>query len=181
MDARLRQRLIGALVLTAVAIVILPILLDGTAEDRQQVVARIPDAPDVSVTRISVSEVREKMKAMERASAAQMPLEVEDKQEYEQDFTLDQNSLPVSWSLQVGSFEKEDNATSLRKKLRDANYTSYIIHARTSEANVYRVFVGPMLSKSELVSIAADIESSFDLKGDIVRYQVEEDAGQLGG
>jgi len=181
MDSRLKQRLIGALVLTAVAIVIVPTLLDGSAEDRERVIASIPDAPVIPVETMSVQEIRRRMEAMERASAAQMPTEVVDENEYEEDFTLDKNSLPVSWSLQLASFEVKNNATALREKLRQANHHSYVIHSKTSEGELYRVFIGPMIKKSALVELASDIEKQFKLKGQVVRYRIEDDAGQVGG
>lgn len=175
--------MVGAFVLITLAIIILPMLLDGSAESRERLIATIPEAPGIELKRISIKDLKQQMERMERASATQLPIEEVDEDAYENEtgFTLDRNSLPVSWSLQLGSFQSQENATNLRAKLRSANYHSYILHADTSKGETWRVFVGPMLKKSALTEVGEKIEDSFKLKGQVVRYRIEDDAGQLGG
>ena len=184
MDARLKQRVVGALVLTMLAIIILPMLLDGSAEDRARVAASIPERPKIEMKKLSVQDIRRQMERSEQTSAAALPTEVVDEDSYDEveiDFGLDKNKLPISWSLQLGSFQKKDNALKLRAQLRASQYHSYILHGKTSKGEIWRVFVGPMLKKSALQTIASKIETSFSLKGQVVRYRVEDDADQLGG
>ncbi len=158
-------------------------LMDGSAEDRARVMVSIPEAPNIDVKKVSVQDLRLQMERMERASATQLPREVVDENSYaaDADFTLDKNSLPVSWSLQLGSFRDRENAIKLRARLRDAEHRSYILYAKTSEGETYRVFVGPMVKKSALQELQGKIEASLKLKGQVVRYRIEDDAGQLGG
>ncbi len=190
MDAKLKQRVIGAVVLTTLAIIVLPMLLDGSSEDRARVVASIPEPPAIELKNLSVGEVRREMARMEEDSAARLPAPVPSPAEdldrpddtgNGDGLSLDESKLPVSWTLQVGSFRDREKAVSLRKSLRDIEYRSYIIKAVTPEGETYRVFVGPMLQKERLQTISEEIESRFQLKGLIVRYRIEEDAGQLGG
>ncbi|MDA0977677.1 MAG: SPOR domain-containing protein [Proteobacteria bacterium] len=183
MDQKLKQRLTGAIILTSLAIIILPLLLDGTQEDRERLVADIPAAPAIDLEEITVQDVKHQMEQMERASESRLPIEVVDETDYTDapDFILDQNNLPVNWSIQLGSFQNEDNATRLRARLREENYRAYILHARTREGDIYRVFVGPSSSKEALAEMNAEIESKLDLRGQIVRYKIEEDKEQLGG
>lgn len=161
----------------------MPILLDGTQEERLEITAEIPTPPRIDLKDISVEDVERRMREMERASEARLPREVVDETDYEQaeDFILDKNQLPVNWSLQLGSFSNEDNAVRLREKLREENYRTYILHARTGEGDLYRVFVGPSSSKESLSRMNDAIASKFSLKGKIVRYRIEEDKEQLGG
>ncbi|MBD3649334.1 MAG: hypothetical protein HUJ31_18215 [Pseudomonadales bacterium] len=65
MDVKLKQRVIGAIVLTALAIIILPMMLDGSSEDRARVIASIPEAPRVEFRQLEVEQVRERMEQME--------------------------------------------------------------------------------------------------------------------
>lgn len=183
MDAKLKQRLTGAVILTSLAVILLPFLLSGTEEDRQRVISNIPDAPRIDINEITVRDVEEKIEQMERASEARLPREVVDTTDYEAapDFMLDKNNLPVNWSLQLGSFQNEENATRLRAELRKLNYRCYILHAETNEGDIYRVFVGPSSSKEALTEMNTAIEAAMNLKGRIVRYQIEEDREQLGG
>jgi DedD protein len=182
-DAKLKQRLTGAVILTSLAIIILPLLLDGTQEERERIALRIPEPPRIELEDITVKDVVENIEQMERASEARLPPEIVDETNYESspDFILDQNNLPVSWSIQLGSFENEKNATRLRADLRKQNYRTYILHARTNEGEIYRVFVGPSSSKEALAEMGRQIEEKMQLKGRIVRYRIEEDKEQLGG
>lgn len=182
-DAKLKQRLTGAVILTSLAVIILPLLLDGTEDDRQRKISQIPEVPHIDINNITVQDVEEKIEQMERASEAQLPQEVVDETDYESspDFIFDKNQLPVSWSIQLGSFQNEENATRLRAQLREGSYRSYILHAKTNEGEIYRVFVGPSSSKESLIEIIGEIEAKLKLKGRIVRYKIEEDREQLGG
>lgn len=183
MDAKLKQRLTGAVILTSLAIILLPLLLDGTEEDRVRIATDMPTPPKIDLVDITVQDVRRKIQQMEKASEARLPKEVVDETDYESapDYMLDKNQLPVNWSLQLGSFQEENNATRLRAQLRSENYRSYILHANTSEGKIYRVFVGPSSSKETLVKKNLEIEAKLKLKGRIVRYRIEEDLELLGG
>ena len=165
--------------LAALAIIIVPMLLDGSAQDRDRVVARIPEPPGVELRKLTLGDIDRKMKQIETESTAKLSAPVVP--EKKDDTTLDGNELPVSWSLQLGSFKHHENALKLRDDLRASDFRSYIIAAQTDKGDVYRVFVGPVLEKSRLTQIGQQIESRFDLKGQVVRYRIEDDAGQLGG
>ena len=187
MEARLKHRTVGAIAFAAVAIIVLPVLLDGSSEERERVIASIPEAPRIPVSELTIPDLRERMDASERASSARLPREVVEPVVAEPadvsatDFTLDRNNLPVAWTLQVASFREEDNAVRLRQKLRDSEYHTYVLHADTSDGETFRVFVGPMVDRAALEGIARTIESDLGLKGALKRYRVEEDVGQLGG
>ena len=81
----------------------------------------------------------------------------------------------------MGSFENEDNAKKLRATLRDAQYRSYILQTKTREGDAFKVLVGPMLEKSAVERIGAEIATQMKIEGNAVRYQIEEDGAQLGG
>ncbi len=183
MDLKLKQRLAGAVILTSLAIILLPLLLDGTEEDREKVISNIPEPPPIEMDSTTVRDIQARMGEMERTSEAQLPREVVDETDYSQspDFVLDKNRLPVNWSLQVGSFENKNNAIRLRAGLREENYRTYILHSKTNEGETYRVFVGPSSSRESLLKMNEEIESKLKLKGRIVRYRVEEDDQQLSG
>ena len=183
MDAKLKQRLTGAVILTCLAIILLPLLLDGTEEERARVISDVPEPPRIELSDITVQDIERQIEQMEKASEARLPREVVDETDYEAspDFILDKNNLPVNWSLQLGSFQNEENATRLRAQLRAQNYRSYILHAKASDGEIYRVFVGPSSSKEALAKMNAEIEQKLKLKGRIVRYRIEEDREQLGG
>ncbi|MEM7365873.1 MAG: SPOR domain-containing protein [Pseudomonadota bacterium] len=186
MESKLRQRVTGAIVLTALAIIILPMLFDGNAEERARLMTEIPEPPVIALRELSVDDISSRMAAMESASTEAIPQVVPDLRDYAEttapeEFALDANRLPVSWSLQLGSFTDYNNALALRETMRNAEYRTYIIQAQTDEGETYRVLIGPMVQRAELSSIADEIARDFDIQGQIVRYRLEDDAGQLGG
>ncbi len=184
METKLKQRAIGAIVLTCLAIILLPMLLDGSPEDRERVLAAFPEPPMVTLTELSVEDIERRMQQGANASAAKLPKVLEDKTSDENDaeaFKLDANQLPISWSLHLGSFENADNARALRKKLRAANHRTYIIEAKTESGRTLRVLVGPMLDKNMLEQAATTIAENFGIRGRIVRYDIKDDKGQVGG
>jgi cell division septation protein DedD len=191
---------VGAGVLTALAIIILPMLLDGTSDDRARVMATIPEPPTIELKKLSMEGALRRMREMEQESAAQLPELLPDFTPYDKttaadenvsagkksgaiDLTLDKNSLPVSWSLQLGSFQDPKNAQRLRQQLRDVEYRTYIIRVLTADDNTetFRVYIGPMLKKNQLEAIAEEVRVKFKITGQIVRYRLEDDGGQLGG
>ncbi len=115
MEAKLKQRVIGAVVLTTLAIIVLPMLLDGSAEDRARVSATIPAPPRIQLKSLSILQIKQNMAKMEQESADRLPVEVADADRSEppedEPYRLDENDLPVSWTLQLGSFADRNNAT----------------------------------------------------------------------
>ncbi|MDG1836654.1 MAG: hypothetical protein P8J22_14225, partial [Pseudomonadales bacterium] len=69
----MKQRAIGAIVLTCLAIILLPMLLDGSPEDRERVLAEFPEPPMVTLTELSVEDIERRMQQGANASAAKLP------------------------------------------------------------------------------------------------------------
>ncbi|HJN51281.1 MAG: SPOR domain-containing protein [Pseudomonadales bacterium] len=185
MDVKLKQRLIGAVVLTALAILIVPMFLDGDEQERARVTGKIPPRPDMQVEPFTAQDLLLEMDAMEAASTARLPRKNDgpsdrDPQDTDQ-LSLDANGLPLGWTLQVGSFEKEENAIQLRDRLRDGGYRAYRTSVQTDTGVTSRVLVGPMLQRKKLALISSRIEAEFGLHGQIVRYRVEDDKDMVGG
>ena len=169
--------------MTTMAIIILPMLLDGSSEDRARVESAIPQPPEIDINSLTVEETNQKMLEMAESSEAKLPVMEEDTAVLVQDtdnFSLNENGLPISWSFQLGSFREEANATRLRQTLRDKGHRSYIL-AGDADDKLFRVYVGPMVNKEKLLKAQIEIESELKLSGQVVRYRIEDDRYQLGG
>ena len=188
MDINLKQRLIGAVILVSLAVIILPQLLSGTEESREGIIPQIPEPPQIASPPVTLLEIDTRIREEAAASEAKLPQEHfddpqyddrhSDNQHYEADFTLDKNTLPQSWTLQVGSFEHQDNAKKLLAQLREEDYRAYIYHYKTATSKTWRVFVGPSVSRQSLEKQAASLEADLQVKGRIIRYKIEEAANQ---
>ena len=183
MELKLKQRLMGMVVVVSLAIIFLPMLFDGSDEERLRLTTTIPIPPEISVERVSVAKIKNDMQILEAASTAKLPIEVVDEKEYpaSEGLTLDENGLPVGWSLQVSSFKDPDNARGLRGDIRALGHKSYILESRTNKGLFYQVLVGPSLDRASLLKTGYDLAEKLNLEIQITRYRVEDDLGQVGG
>ena len=81
----------------------------------------------------------------------------------------------------MGSFVELKNAVQLRDKLRKNGFRTYAVTVATDKGEHVRVLVGPLLQRSRIEQIKEKIKADFDLPGQIVRYNIEDDSRQLGG
>ena len=83
---------------------------------------------------------------------------------------LDNDNLPVSWSIQLASLSNRASAESLQQTLRSQGYNAYI---RTADG-MNRVFVGPLVERSEANRLRDVLQRQQKLDGFVVRFKPEE-------
>lgn len=74
-----------------------------------------------------------------------------------------------SWMLQLASFKDEQNAIKLRDSLRAKQYVANVDERKFSSGSIWRVRIGPVLSKEKIVKIQAMLEKEMKMKGLIIR------------
>ncbi|MFB8829363.1 SPOR domain-containing protein [Azotobacter sp. CWF10] len=206
LDKRLKQRMVGALVLLALAVIFLPMLFTREDEVRQVVVEvppmpKAPPAPRVELEPVAVPEpviLPEEPRpssAVAGAPAAAVPstpstaapnapavsANVPAKPQTAnpapppaqakaaEASRLDANTLPVSWSIQLASLSNTANAQALQKTLRSQGYNAYIRHVD----GMNRVYVGPVIERSEANRLRDQLKRQHNLSGFVVRFQPE--------
>jgi DedD protein len=184
LETKLKYRMVGILVLTALAVIFIPMIFSGSEHDRDTYLAEIPKGPGFGQgRRVYVIDLQAEMRARERESAARMPLDKIDQTDYTEQpgQILDQNGLPIGWSLQVASFRDQDNAVKLRASIRLLGHGSYVLRSLTNEGLFFQVLVGPSLDRNALLKVGQQLSAEMDLSVQIVRYRVEDDSNQVGG
>ncbi len=78
-------------------------------------------------------------------------------------------NLPVSWSVQLASLSSRPSADALQAKLRSQGYNAYV---RTADG-MNRVFVGPVIERSEADRLRDQLNKQNGVKGFVVRFQPE--------
>ncbi|WP_312842661.1 SPOR domain-containing protein [Stutzerimonas nitrititolerans] len=195
MDRGLIQRMVGALVLIALAVIFVPMLFNRE-DDAQRVevdapaMPQTPAMPDVEVQPVEVPEPAaepspEEFEIIEEGpeTAAQVPAEpitappavaeptpTPPAERPEPEQRLDVANLPVSWSVQLASLSNRESAEALTAKLRSQGYNAYV---RTFEG-MNRVFVGPLVERAEANRLRDVLERQQKLKGFVVRFKPEE-------
>lgn len=83
--------------------------------------------------------------------------------------TLDQQGVPVAWTLQLASFKDETNARSLRKQLVNKGHKVYTRKQR----GLVKVYVGPDLQRTKLEQLKSQLKKNMGLDGIIVRFTTQ--------
>lgn len=160
MEKKLQQRLVGAVVLVALCVILVPALLDGSGyKSRHDRSIEIPAKPvlpalnEVKVKSVAVATpVETKKKVVEQKKKIVPPKPVQ------------------SWALQVGTFSQEENALAFRDTLRKEGYTAYVTNGMSDGKTSYRVRIGPELEKVRLETLKTKLKSEKKINGFIVTH-----------
>lgn len=158
---KLRQRLWGAAVLIAIAVIVLPLILDGAGSESQfRRVERLREEPPRIIDeqgnseRVSIPEMRVSKNTGTNPTAVDIRIGEADPPDY----LKDGESIPATssrrttreslsaWVVQAGSYREEVNAVAVRDRLRRAGYPSFVTESDSGGA-VFRVQVGPMIDQ----------------------------------
>ena len=83
---------------------------------------------------------------------------------------LDARGMPRAWVLQLGVFTQEKNALDLRNRLLAAGHRAFVQPAKAGQPRVYRVFVGPKMTRDQLAAEQRELERKFKIKPMVVPF-----------
>ena len=175
LDKDLKQRMVGALVLVALAVIFLPMLFSRPDDVRQVVVdaPSMPQTPAMTPVELEPVIVPQAEPLPERIPE---PLEpspgreaVDTSAANAPEARLDANNLPVTWSVQLASLASRSSAEVLQQKLRSKGYNAYI----RSFDGKNRVLVGPVVERSEADRLRDQLGRQQNLNGFVVRFEPE--------
>ena len=197
MDTALKQRLVGASVLIALAVVVLPMLLggrpDGDAPESQKI--GLPPQPselDFETRRYPIGEQVPKPQA-DRSEAVVKPLPTPDPVV---ESIPDREALPSieiaeeppvevipletqpedtgRYIVQVASFGAVDNAKRLSEALRSYGYSVKTDTVKSDVGTLHRVRVGPYGTESEANGVVSRLQTQVgDIKPRVMDLQPE--------
>jgi len=198
-----KQRIVGTVVLLALALIFLPIIFDGEGSYQAPVSSRIPDTPVISILPepiqsrpVIVGEVElveedvvetaaEAVVAPAQILAEELAEPVTEVAESAVEITeseailnreipqLDAAGLPQGWVVRLGSFSDAENASKLMARLQDAGYKAYTRDMRSAQGALTGVFVGPWLDRGQVNEYQRKLQEEFSLAGLVVRYELE--------
>ena len=152
----LKQRLWGAAVLIALAVIFLPLLLDGSGSESQyRRVERLREEPPRVIDADGNSQVLSIPKKIEAAvdlTVAAKPIRpnppaVEKPAVQPQSESASVVAL-TAWVVQAGSFRDQQNAVAVRDRLRRAGFPAFVSRSK-SDSGLLRVRVGPMIDQQQ--------------------------------
>ncbi|AGM41381.1 Sporulation domain-containing protein [Spiribacter salinus M19-40] len=167
MDQRFKQRLIGAIVLVALAIIFVPMLLSGPVQQtRVDIELDMPDAPE-----------REEVPALPEADLLEDPPEELPEDAAPEDVVTSEpvpetdESVPEAepaFFVQVGAFGSRENAEGLAARLRDDGFGMRLVEEGGDGQVSYRVQAGPYDDRAEAEEQAQALADQHELPGFII-------------
>jgi len=170
MDRLLKERVIGAIVLVVLAVLIVPVFLDGTADDIEivsQVVSLPGQNAQENMTQIVVLN-RDRAEPVPTSAPASAPQETkpepiiskprEAAKKAVSAPVSDTKELPIApesstgmWAVQLGSFSNQE---------RKQGYAAFLSQLDTGSGALHRVRIGPQKDRDGAESVAAQLGKS---------------------
>ena len=190
-----KQRLVGFIVLGALAIIFWPIVFVSPEPDQELMlpVFEMPERPAVvmSERREPILERvdRSRLPVIERAEPLEDSIidaiatdpqgelvaadnEPNGQMASRQRAEFDEQGLPVSWELQVATLSAQQRAEEIAELLREKGHKAYVSPVTIRSQQLYRVRIGPSLQRQRLIDIQADIDAYFGVESKIMKFEV---------
>jgi DedD protein len=194
MNQQLKQRLVGAVVLVSLAVIFIPVILEGPDDEWTPRTQGMPEPPPISyheeaetplpvpfehpvpptVLEPAVPLESEPSPAPDSAAeAAPQPAPPEPA-------TVAPPPPPASavdtgtetaggWAIQVGRFSQQQNAQGLRDRLKKAGYAAFLKEDRADSTSSWRVLVGPLKTRSDAEKVRDELAARRQLKGFVIQ------------
>ena len=186
-EGRLKQRLVGAVVLVALAVIFIPMLLSGGREMEMPVFGSNVPERSTEITNIKHIDIKEMQKTEQHsinpkripiAEGLPEPKIVKEKNTTSISETITGLSEPdkkpvvkgTVWAVQVGSFNNRSNALGLKDKLRKKKIHAFVERIMKNNKAVYRVRVGPEISRKKAEVLKLKLKKEFKLSGLVVKH-----------
>lgn len=173
MNEGMKQRLVGALVLIALATVVLPILFDFDGSYIVDTRSTIP--PVLDIQSVEIAKAGPLSGATAVASHEEMFRFDKSREEAERNGSdgsdlqdqpsgLNAEGIPLAWIVQVASFTDIEKAQTLNQQLLDDGYKAYSRRVLIGGEANYRIYVGPKVAKQAMLEQQQAIEHKYKLK-----------------
>jgi DedD protein len=198
MNQLLKQRLVGAVVLVSLAVIFIPIILEGPDDEWSPRNQGMPEPPqiiyhaegDVELP-LPVEERPEESPPPGRVTAEPQPRSPVDAgaataaqpasrsepaaaapAPAPQPARSSPPSVPAAsgdWVIQVGRFTQRLNAQGLRDRLKKAGYAAFLREDKTDSGQSWQVLVGPLKLRGDAEKIRDELASKRQLKGFVIQ------------
>ena len=171
MSNSIKQRMIGAIVLVALGLLLLPLLFDFTDPEPIDRQSLIPAPPEISATQVPVAARPSSLvEPQQVAPLFDVDASQPDNMENAADAGLNESGLPNAWVLQVGSFEKQSLAQELMDSLREKQFKAFKKRVELTDGTMYRVYVGPKIDRRRAIAAKAEIDQLFNTDSLLLKY-----------
>ena len=181
MERALKERLVGAVVLVALGVWLIPLFLDGPPAEQQEATTRalslpVPGEdsepkPGLRTQTIAIDGSRGTLSAEAKKTAEQAappepanaqtdessPKPVKPKPRVTVKTPPEKQPAKGSWFVQLGSFGSEQNARRLAKEVDALGWDARVSAFQKGSKTMHRVRVGPSPTRSKAESLASEL------------------------
>ena len=198
MRESVKHRLIGAAVLTAVAVLFLPSFFKDRQQYQVDTGSHIPGRPSITAVDFNEPEQPEGIEPAPAPETMFVPADSEDIAPAD-DKNLDDEKavvasapsssavvvtsssamstasngsmLPEGWVIQVASLSAQEGANKLRDQLQAEGHRAYVRVVPLANNTIYRVFIGPKQSKAEAMSVKTQLDSRLKVNSLVLPFK----------
>ncbi|MDR2876680.1 MAG: SPOR domain-containing protein [Chromatiales bacterium] len=153
---RIVHRLVGGLVLVALALIILPMVMDFEVGE------------DVAITRTNIPERPAGLRVEE---IPLLPPEAPLHPPNTEASPPPPAAAARSWVVRVGSFGNAENANALCDQIRSKGFPAFVDEVRVNGKTLSRVQVGPETERARGDALRDRLKRELDLDGMVVAYE----------
>lgn len=193
MSTPFQNRLVGTVIVAAIAIIFLPDILDGDKTTYQEEFDKIPDAPKLTFAgepspfptdkldnipsttivsdEVALDDIKDETQPVvvdvKKQQQPKQEVKVAEKKVKEQ---LTKARPKEAWVVQLGSFRHKKNVDELAGKLQRAGFKVFTKPLKTKSGMLTKVFVGPELRKSTLEKKLPELAKLTGVNGKVAKY-----------
>ena len=180
MEKALKERIIGAIVLVAVVVLVVPVFLDGPPAESEMISERVPlpgqgeqSNQTVVLDRdrddpVPAQTVETPQRDEPAVNPAPPPQAVAEASPEQAQTEPERSSTPVQsagsatgmWAVQLGSFSNQGNAEKLAADLRKQGFAAFLSQLSTSSGQLHRVRVGPQKDRESADAMATRLQNA---------------------
>ena len=189
-DNRIKQRIIGAIVLVSLGVIFMPMILSGRGEQSLPLFGSpIPPKPD-NIADIKILEFENTPRPPDPQTEIRTPIdkysqkddlpvvapvkpalkETVQKKVDETKAIIKQEKPLKAWVVQVGSFSNRKNALALKEKLVKNGFRAFVERIIQHDKTSYRVRVGPEVRRENATKLQKQIEQKLNIKGLVMTH-----------
>ncbi len=173
MDSTLKYRIVGATVLLSLAVIFIPMILDGSGQESvTKIDMEMPPEPTLVFSDELDGQVQtpapEHTYSGEDAEARHNDTDAANNIVPEVVVKADTKSELLSWVVQVGAFGEKQKALNMQKQLVDAGYDALVEVGSNKGKDYFRVKVGPVISQDEATKIRDALRKKMKLEAAFV-------------
>ena len=187
MDRALKERVLGAVVLVVLAVLVVPVFLDGPTDDATTVTESITlpgqesgggqktivldrdreEPVPAAVQRSDATNNEAPEQSTEQLAVAAIDAPKQQAPTPQKEVVSEQVSTPADapsstgmWAVQLGSFSNKENAERLAADLRKQGYAAFLSQLESDGDALQRVRVGPQKDRPAAEAVAAKLSAA---------------------